>query len=264
MSIKPEDLVLNLEPYKSFLLELADLSGALIKPYFFNPELAVESKKDQSPVTEADRAAERLLRERIMKKFPGHGIIGEEYGQQNSHAEFVWVLDPIDGTLAFTHGVPLFGTLVGLLYQGKPLLGMINQPISQLCCLGDGRETTLNGRVVHVRTGRPLDQATLLATDLANVEHYQNIDAFTRLMKKTKLFRTWADCYGYLLVAAGMADIMLDPVMNPWDLLPLIPIIEGAGGIITDWQGKPAGTGKSSIAANARLHRQVLEILKVV
>lgn len=248
--------------YKAFIEQLGRLAGEVIRPYFFNPALAVELKTDASPVTVADRRAEEVIRAAINRRYPGHGIIGEEYGNENPGAEFVWVIDPIDGTVSFTAGVPLFGTLIGLLHCGKPVLGLIYQPIIDQMCVGDNHTTTLNGRPIRVRDTADLAAATLLATDVNNIEKYQSVAAFDRLRHQVKTFRTWGDCYGYLLLAAGLTDIMLDPIMNPWDLLPLIPVIRGAGALITAWDGTDILTATSTVAATPALHPQVIKYLR--
>jgi histidinol phosphatase-like enzyme (inositol monophosphatase family) len=251
----------TLEPYRAFLTELAELSGAFIRPYFANPELSVELKADQSPVTAADRGAEELLRTAIGKRFPDHGIIGEEFGNDRADAEWVWVLDPIDGTKSFMSACPLFGTLIALMHQGEPVLGAIHQPILRQLMVGDGASTTLNGRPVRVRPTASLSDATVLTSDTLNLPRYQNGPACERLFQRTRMLRTWGDCYGYLLVAGGWADIMLDPIMNPWDIQALIPVVRGAGGVITDWKGGNPVSANSIVAANPALHPQVLAIL---
>jgi myo-inositol-1(or 4)-monophosphatase len=244
------------------MLELATQSGDFIRPLFANPELAVETKADASPVTQADRGAEELLRGLIRKKFPAHGIVGEEFGSENAEAEFVWVLDPIDGTKSFITGVPLFGTLIALLHRGQPVLGCIHQPILRQLMLGDGHTTTLNGRAVRCRATTSLADSTLLTSDHANLARYQNGPACDRLLAAAKLVRTWGDGYGYLLLAAGWADVMLDPIMNPWDIAALVPVIRGAGGVITNWSGGPAYPAEAIVAAaTPALHATVLTAL---
>ena len=156
---------MNLAPYRAFMIELAGLSGDFIRPFFGRSDLKVELKADRTPVTEADRGAEELMRGLISKTFPSHGIIGEEFGFNRTDAEFVWVLDPIDGTKSFAAAVPLFGTLIGLLHHGQPVLGCINQPILGQFLIGDNHSTKLNGRPARVRAPRPLEEATLLTSD---------------------------------------------------------------------------------------------------
>jgi myo-inositol-1(or 4)-monophosphatase len=248
-------------PHREFLAELTAASGPILQRHFWNRALVVEQKSDSSPVTEADRAAEIALRQLINQRFPDHGIVAEELGPERPDAEWVWVLDPIDGTKAFVHGVPLFGTLIGLLHHGQPVLGAIHQPILNLLCVGDGETCHLNGEPVSVRQTRSLVEATLLTTCVLDAARRHDPAAWQRLLGAAKLVRTWGDCFGYLLVATGQADVMCDAVMNAWDVLPLVPIIRGAGGVITDWQGGPVGDQKSCIAANPRLHRMALDIL---
>lgn len=248
----------NLKP---FVQKLAEKSAAVITPCFANNHLEIETKADDSPVTQADRHAERVMREMINREFPTHGIIGEEYGEENADAEFVWVIDPIDGTRSFASGCPLFGTLICLLQEGEPVLGAIHQPILNQFCFGDNHTTTCNGKPVHLRSTSQLRDACLLTTDVKNIFTYQHGANFQALAEQVKFFRTWGDCYGYLLVATGWADVMLDPIMNPWDLLPLIPVIKGAGGIITTWDGSDPLNGSSIVAANKLIHGRVIEIL---
>lgn len=246
-----------------FFRELTQLSGAAIKPFFHHRDLRVEKKSDDTPVTLADRQAEKIIREAIHRNYPRHGIIGEEFGEENPDAEFVWVLDPIDGTISFTHGCPLFGTLICLLHEGQPIAGCIHQPILDQFLFGDGEKALLNGRPVQVRETTQIRQATLLTTDLAHISRYQNRARFDALASEVNLFRTWGDCYGYFLVGSGFADIMVDPIVNPWDILPIIPIIRGAGGIITTWDGGDPVNGNSLVASNRFIHGRVLEKLKL-
>ena len=252
---------MNLEVFRDFMFELAEKSGDFIRPYFASPDLAIETKSDQTPVTAADRGAEELMRRLIRDRFPGHGILGEEYGPENTGAEFVWVLDPIDGTRAFAAATPLFGTLIALMHHGQPVLGVIHQPVLRQFVIGDGHRTALNGRPVHVRPAARLEAATLLCSDLFTPAEYQNGVAFAALGRRVKQLRTWGDCYGYLLLATGWADIMCDPIMNPWDIAALIPVIRGAGGVITDWQGRDPVNATSIIAAVPALHAEVVAAL---
>lgn len=253
---------MDLSPYRTFMAELAQESGDFIRPLFRQPSVAVETKSDASPVTIADRGAEELLRASIAKRFPTHGIIGEEFGSERADAEFVWVLDPVDGTKSFITGVPLWGTLIALLHQGQPILGCINQPVLDQLMLGDGRETTLNGRPVRCRATTTLAAATLLTSDPLNPAKYQPRSRYDTLASRAKLVRTWGDCYGYLLVASGWADICVDPIMNPWDIAALVPIIRGAGGTITDWHGGAPYPAESTIAAaTPALHAATLGAL---
>jgi histidinol phosphatase-like enzyme (inositol monophosphatase family) len=253
---------MDLSTYHDFIHILARESAAVILPHYGKPELAVEVKADESPVTVADRAAELRLRELIKAKFPEHGIIGEEFGNENADAEWVWVLDPIDGTKSFITGVPLWGTLIALVHRGQPVLGCIHQPVLNQLVIGDGRTTTLNGQPVRTRATTQLGVATLLTSDTRNLAKYQDGAACERLAEQVRIYRTWADCYGYLLVATGFADISMDPIMNPWDIAALVPIIRGAGGVITDWRGGPAYPAESTVAAaTPELHAAALAVL---
>ena len=201
------------------------------------------------------------MRELILKHFPDHGIVGEEFGETNKDAEYKWVLDPIDGTKSFICGAYSFGTLIGLLRNGQPILGIYHHPILNDFLIGDNLITEINGSKTLIRNCDDLSKAILLTTDHLNIEKYQKIDKFEQLIKKVKLYRNWGDCYGYYLLATGYADIMIDPIMSPWDLLPLIPIIKGAGGIISDYQGNDPVKGKSAVASSPQIHSKVISHL---
>ena len=250
----------DLSEFKKFAHHLADISGEVIRKYF-RTGVSVESKKDSSPVTIADKQAEELMRESIMKNYPAHGILGEEFGFVNQHAEYQWILDPIDGTKSFICGAITFGTLIALVKNNEPILGVINQPILNEFLIGDNIETNLNEQKVMVRNCDSLSNAVLLTTDHFNIGKYQNQKNFDELAKKVKYYRHWGDCYGYYLVATGYADIMIDPVMSVWDSMALIPVIKGAGGIITDYRGNDPLIGKSIVAAGTVIHSEVISIL---
>lgn len=252
---------MQMESLVNFLNELLDLSRQTILPYYADSGLLIENKEDATPVTLADRETERVLREKIRERHPEHGIIGEEFGSERSQAEFVWVIDPIDGTKSFITSVPLFGTLICLLKDGQPILGAIDQPILEQRMIGNGIETTLNGQPVRVRETGSLAEATLLTTDTLKPKRLWDSDAWDDLTSRVRLYRTWGDCYGYLLLASGRADIMIDPIVAKWDFLPLIPIIRGAGGIITDWEGNDPAEGNSIIAATAGIHADIIRII---
>ncbi len=242
---------------------LADAAGEVIRPHF-RSGLAVDDKADASPVTIADRDAEAAMRRLIEDVFPGHGILGEEHGAVRLDAEFVWVLDPIDGTKAFISGVPVFGTLIALLQGGQPVLGVIDQPISHERWIGaTGRGTTLNGRKVQARACERLDRATLFATS-PDMFKDEEVPAFERVRRAVKLMRWGTDCYATGMVASGYADLVVEASLQPYDFCALVPVIEGAGGIATDWEGRPLGLhsgGRSAIAGDRRAHAAVLERL---
>lgn len=250
----------NLEEFKIFMRLLASRSSDIIKSYF-RTDISIDSKADESPVTIADKKAEEVMREIIMKEYPEHGILGEEFGKHNENAEYQWILDPIDGTKSFICGALSFGTLIALTKNGKPVLGVINHPILNEFLIGDNLTAELNDRVVKIRECKNIDEAVLLATDHYMMDKYQKYKNFDNLARKVKLYRNWGDCYGYYLLATGFADIMMDPIMSVWDSMALIPIIKGAGGVITDYQGYPAETGNSIVAASKFIHSDIISIL---
>jgi histidinol phosphatase-like enzyme (inositol monophosphatase family) len=243
-----------------FAAHLAALSAATIKPYF-RSDIQVDVKADLSPVTIADREAERVMREAILANFPAHGVMGEELGVHNAQAEYQWVLDPIDGTKSFIAGSYLFGTLIALLRNGRPIAGVINHPIFDDLLIGDGQTAWLNGKRVQARACSQIQEAVLVNTSHWGVGNYHNALAFEQLSRQVKQYRNWGDCHGYYLVATGGADIMLDPILNDWDLMALIPIVEGAGGRITDWQGRDAIGGNGAVATAGPIHEQVIRLL---
>jgi inositol-phosphate phosphatase/L-galactose 1-phosphate phosphatase/histidinol-phosphatase len=253
----------DVDAFLELAVELADAAGAAIRPHFRTP-LAVDDKPDSTPVTIADRAAEAAMRQLIEARFPEHGIIGEEYGRVREGAEFVWVLDPIDGTKSFISGVPLFGTLIALAQAGRPLLGVIDQPISGERWVGAaGRPTTLNGRTVRCRSCNVLDRATLFAT---TPDMFEGADAavFARIKAAVKLTRFGADCYAYGLLAAGFIDLVLEASLKPYDFCAMIPIVEGAGGVSGDWCGNPltlASDGRVLAAGDRRSFAAALALL---
>jgi myo-inositol-1(or 4)-monophosphatase len=253
---------MDLAPYRAFIRELAAESGRFILPHYGRADLAVENKDDASPVTAADKGAEALMRRLIQARFPDHGLIGEEFGNERENAEWVWVLDPIDGTKSFITAVPLWGTLIALLHRGQPVLGCIHQPVLGQLMIGDNHVTTLNDRPVRCRPTEQIEQATFLTSDHLNLARYQNGPACERLLARARLARTWGDCYGYLLLAAGHADVCLDPIMNPWDIAALVPVVRGAGGVISDWHGGAAYPAAHTIAAaTPALHAGVVAAL---
>lgn len=244
-----------------FARELAIASGQLISDRFQAGLFETELKPDNSVVTATDREAEKIMRDMITAQFPDHGVIGEELGAHNSEAEYVWTLDPIDGTISFVAGIPLFGTLIGLLHRGRPILGVINQPVLGEMMIGTDEGTTLNDVPVRLRIVDGISEATLLLTDPNLIDRHADTAKFETLRQRVATTRTWGDCYGYLMLASGRADIMLDPIMNPWDSMPLIPIISGAGGVITDWHGADPVHGTSIVAASPNLHAEIISIL---
>ena len=222
---------------------LADAARAVISGYF-RQKLAVDDKSDQTPVTIADREAEAAMRRLIEARFPEHGIHGEEQGRVRGDAEYVWVLDPIDGTKSFISGIPLFGTLIALTHRGQPVLGVIDQPILRERWLGaTGRATTLNGAPVRCRPCPSLAAATLYSTAPDTMFEGAAAEGYARLRRAVKLARTGADCYAYAQLASGFIGLVVEAQLKPYDYCALVPVIEGAGGVITDWQGRGLDLG---------------------
>jgi inositol-phosphate phosphatase / L-galactose 1-phosphate phosphatase / histidinol-phosphatase len=242
---------------------LADAAGAVIRPYFRQP-IAVDDKSDTSPVTIADREAEQAMRALIAAEFPADGIFGEEFGTVREDAEWVWVLDPIDGTKSFISGIPLFGTLIALLHRGRPVLGIIDQPISHERWRGvAGQASTHNGNAIRARQCTDLAAATLFAT-APDMFRGADAEAFARLKARAKLTRHGGDCYAYGLVASGFIDLVVEASLKPYDYCAIVPVVEGAGGAMTDWQGQPLGLasdGRVVAAGDRALHKAALALL---
>lgn len=242
---------------------LADAAGEIVREHFRRP-CAVSVKPDSTPVTEADRSAERAMRTIIEAAAPDHGIAGEEFGAVRGDAEYVWHLDPIDGTKAFIAGVPVFGTLIGLAREGRPVFGVIDQAVSgERWAGGDGHPCALNGERAACRGGVDLADAVLFTT---SPDTYRDgeLDALDRLRGAVGLTRYGADCYAFGLVAAGHADIAIECGVKDHDYCALAPIVESAGGVMTNWEGAPVtlGTDTRVIAAgSAELHRAAVSRL---
>lgn len=251
----------SLRELKAFAARLADVAGEVIREAHARVGTEVETKADGTPVTLADKEAERRMRELIAREHPAHGVLGEEFGEDRPGAEFCWVLDPIDGTRSFLSRVPLYVTLVGLRHAGQPVLGLIDQPVLRERVIGDNRTCELNGRPVRAAEAA-LRDAVVVSTDLDNVRRLHKEARWSRLADSVSHVRTWGDGYGHLLVAAGRAHVMADPVMNPWDLVPVLPVLRGAGALVTDWYGgDPLATGHV-IAAAPKLHAEVMRTLR--
>ena len=252
--------------FTSFVDKLAAVSGETIMP-FFRSALTVENKKAGGfdPVTAADRAAEEAMRSLIRKAFPEHGILGEEYGSERSDAEYVWVLDPIDGTKSFISGMVAWGTLIGLMRFGEPVYGMMHQPFTRERFSGDSGAALYRGptgnRNLNVRACTGLDDALLFTTSPLLMQEADRA-RFRKVEDKVKLSRYGGDCYAYCMLAAGQIDLIIETELKPHDVVPLIPIILGAGGIITTWENGPAQAGgRVVVAGDKRVHQAALDIL---
>jgi histidinol phosphatase-like enzyme (inositol monophosphatase family) len=237
-----------------FAVDLARGAGVITLQYF-RKEPETSKKSDGSYVTIADREAEADLRRRIAEKFPDDGILGEEEGESQGRSGRRWILDPIDGTFAFVHGVPLYGVLIAVEISGQMSVGVVNIPaLGEIVSAAKGLGCFLNGERARVSNTAELKDALLLST---------SFDRRTELLQaKAKVSRTWGDCYGYVLVATGRADVMLDPVMNLWDCAPLLPIMEEAGGTFADWHGVRTADGGNAIATNGVLFDEVMSVVK--
>jgi len=242
---------------------LADASGAVIMRYF-RQALPIEDKDHiagYSPVTVADREAEAAIRALINEACPDHGILGEEHGHERPDARFTWVIDPIDGTKAFISGMPTWGTLIALQDRGRGIIGVLDQPYLRERFVGHGEGAYLGDRRLTVRSCPELDAATLMATE-PNMFNPAELAGFDALAGRVRLRRFGADCYAYGMLAAGFVDLVVEASMNLWDIAALIPIIEGAGGLVTAWDGGPIGAdGRVLAVGDRRLHAPALEIL---
>lgn len=243
--------------------EMADEARTIIKRYF-RTRLAVDAKGDASPVTIADREVERMMRQRIETTFPDHGIKGEEFAHRNPEAEWCWHLDPIDGTKSFLSGSLCFGTQIALSYRGAPVLGMIDQPITgERWQAGASRASLLNDQPIRTSACTDLATAVLYTSDLACFEQAQLV-SFMRLQQAVSLTRYSHDCYAAGLLALGQVDLLVEANVYPYDIAAQIPVIEGAGGVVTDWQGNPLrleGRVNVLASANAELHAKALAML---
>ena len=243
--------------------ELADAARPIAARYF-RTQVAIDDKTDNSPVTIADREAETAMRDLLTRHVPEHGVFGEEHGAVRTDAEYVWVLDPIDGTKAFITGLPIFGTLIALLHRGKPVLGIIDQPILKERWLGvDGQRSTFNGQPISVRACPSLANAYMYSTaPIMFPGAYEK--PHEALTKKVKLFRWGGDCYAYGLLASGHVDLVVEASLKLYDFAALVPVVKGAGGLITDWRGKELdmnSDGSVLAAGDAKIHAESMRIL---
>jgi histidinol phosphatase-like enzyme (inositol monophosphatase family) len=244
-----------------FALALAVRAGHATLRHF-QSDLEIERKPDSSPVTQADREAEQILRQRIEKRFPDDGILGEELGEVRHGAPRRWILDPIDGTRSFICGVPLYGVLIALEIDGEPVLGVMHFPaLRESVHAARGLGCWWNGTRVRVSRERRLERAVILATDVVKAEREEYRQGWHALRSRAGLVRTWGDCYGHALVATGRAEAMIDFNLKSWDAAPMLPILTEAGGTFTDWQGRPNHTGGDAIATNAVLKTELLRVL---
>jgi histidinol-phosphatase len=242
-------------------------AGKITLRYFQTPSLAVETKSDASPVTIADKSAEEWIIRFIQKEFPDHSILGEEFGEIRRSGPYRWIIDPIDGTKSFIHGVPLYGTMIGIedLHLKDAVVGVVNFPaLNDIMWASRGSGAFWNERPAKVSEISSLSEATLLATDTEHIDERSDAAIFEKLRKETKLFRMWGDCYGHMLVATGRAEIMVDAKMNLWDVAALKPIIEEAGGKLFDWKGTSSLYIMDAIACNGALADGILKKITMI
>ena len=245
-----------------FAEDLAHGAGEITLQYF-RKQPETSKKPDGSYVTIADKEAESYLRKRIAERFPGDGILGEEEGEAQGTSGRRWILDPIDGTFAFVHGVPLYGVLIAVEIEDEMTVGVVNIPaLGEIVSAAKGLGCFFNGERARVSATAELKDALLLSTSFFECARYGFGPAAETLQARAKTSRTWGDCYGYVLVATGRADVMLDPVMNLWDCAPLLPIMEEAGGTFTDWRGVRTASGGNAIATNGVLFDEVMKVIR--
>lgn len=261
---QPDDLTSRLD----FALSVASEASGLILRHYQNPDLEVERKRDSSPVTEADKGAELLIRERLAETFPDDAILGEEFPTKEGTTGFRWILDPIDGTKSFIHGVPLFGTLIGVEYGDRCVIGVCRFPaLNEVVygAKGHGAWWQIGDaapRRAQVSSVTSLSEATFCNTNPSRWVKIGKRVAFEKLLNSVQLARGWGDCYGHMLVATGRADVMIDPAMNAWDAAALLPIVEEAGGQFIDWTGKATIYGGSGLSVVPGLAEEVLKIIQ--
>ena len=242
-----------------FAVELAWKAGRRTLAYF-QAGVAVEEKQDGTPVTLADREAERVLREGVRERFPNDSLVGEEYGEELTAGRRTWIFDPIDGTKGFVHGVPLYAVLVAMVEDGRPRLGVIHLPgLSETVYAFEGGGCWWNGRRARVSDVDSVDRSLVLCSDFPGQEQ---LNTPTRLYDRARLRRTWGDAYGYAMVATGRAEIMVDPEVSPWDVAAIPPILSEAGGRFSCFDGSESFDAGSGVGTNGRVHDEVLELIR--
>jgi histidinol phosphatase-like enzyme (inositol monophosphatase family) len=264
MSAPPSAAAASFDGLVRLAEQLADASEAIVRRYW-RTRIEVMEKADLTPVTQADRESEASMRRLIEAAFPGHGIVGEEYGPERTDADYVWVLDPIDGTKSFITGKPLFGTLIGLLHEGRAILGVINMPaLGERWVGAAGRGASFNGKPVHPRECAALGQAAVFSTSPYMFQGERDRAGYERVRKAAKLALFGTDCYAYGLVANGSADLVIEGGLGVYDFVGPAAVVEAAGGIATDWQGRPLGLGSDGrvvVAGDRRCHEAALALL---
>ena len=261
--------VADLNARLDLAMTLADQSGELIMSHFGNTRIEADTKSDGSPVTEADRGAETLMRHAIQSHFGDDGLLGEEHGTEAGSSGYTWVIDPIDGTVSFMHGVPVFGTLIGIEYQGTPVAGVMNFPALDERAWGItgggawhriGNETP---QQAHVSSTTCLHQAMICTTSFDYFRDAPWEDAYMAMARAAHRTRGWSDCHNELLLVTGRIDAVVEPVLNPWDISAIIAILNEAGGAFTDWHGhhRSCSCNSPGLASNGALHAPLVDVL---
>ncbi|HKJ01698.1 MAG TPA: inositol monophosphatase family protein [Longimicrobiales bacterium] len=258
MTARPQEI----REFLDVAVELARSAGDHTLGYYGHL-VDYDAKGDGSPVTRADREAEQLIRKHLALRYPDHAVLGEEFGETNQGARVRWILDPIDATLSFMRGVPLYGVLIGVEVDEEPAVGVCHfPPLRETVAAGVGLGCTWNGKPCRVSPVDKLDDAVVLTTDLRTIETSARDPGWSDLVARARIARTWGDCYGHALVATGRAEVMVDPIMNVWDCAPFLPILTEAGGRFTSREGVATIHGGSAIASNGVLHDEVLRVLR--
>ncbi|NTW52313.1 MAG: histidinol-phosphatase [Chlorobiaceae bacterium] len=252
-----------MSPDLQLALDMAEQAGKLTLDYFGRKSLQVFSKRDDTPVTEADRKAEELIRRGIGSKYPGDGLFGEEFEEQASGSGRRWIIDPIDGTRSFIHGVPLYGVMIALEVDGVIRLGVINFPaLGQMYHAETGSGAFLNGSALAVSSISETADATVVFTEKEYLLDRPSTHPVDLLRTKAGLVRGWGDCYGHMLVASGRAEVSVDKIMSPWDCAAIIPIVSEAGGRCFDYQGKTTISGQGLVSANMPMGNLLIEAIE--
>jgi len=254
-------------PRLDLALDAADQAGERLLTHFHRRSFSTEQKHDGSPVTTADREAEQLIRRLVQASFPDDGVLGEEFGETPAPSGYRWIVDPIDGTTSYIHGVPLWGTLIGIEHEGRMIAGVIHMPAlseSIFAAAGEGAWHRFQGSTptpARVSSTADLSEAMVCITSLDYFTRNDREASFFKLARATRSMRGWSDCYSHLLLATGRCDAVVEPGVHPWDMAASLAIIPEAGGACTDWAGKPTAYSGNGVLSNGRIHRPLLESL---
>lgn len=271
--ILPKEMESGLDGRVAFALRLATEASNTTLKYFRTDRFSVERKRDKSPVTEADKETESVVRQLILDHFPGDAVIGEEMGNVSGSTEYEWIVDPIDGTKSFISGVPLYSTLVGMTWRGEPTIGVIAIPALREIVIAakglgawygtvDLQNNPLPMTRANVSKQPAMEDGLLVTSQADNFAHRNALSAYSKLEAMAYVTRTWGDGYGYLLVATGRAEVMVDPIVNPWDVAAVAPVIQEAGGRFSSWDGRYDIRASHCLGSNGLVHDSVLSELQ--